>query len=298
MTEMLSGRAGVVPEEIELDVGGVTLAAKRWRNGPLPVLALHGWLDNAASFDVLAPKLRNADVVALDLAGHGHSYHRTLQAAYNIWDDLPDILRAADRLGWSQFHLLGHSRGAIIAALLTATLPERVISTALLDGYRPEPVPSADFFRQLALHLRQHVGRENRSAARYETKSRALIVRARVSGMREDSARLIVERGLQQVDGGWLWRADPRLSLASAVKLSAEQVMHMETLVAERPCRLWLARDGSAGWLSEQRPLESIILPWRLLDGSHHFHMEEQADLLAEDIQEFWEAAPFRATEG
>jgi pimeloyl-ACP methyl ester carboxylesterase len=298
MAELLSGRAGVVPEEIELDVGGVTLAAKRWRNGSLPVLALHGWLDNAASFDVLASKLRNADVVALDLAGHGHSYHRTLQSAYNIWDDLPDILRAANGLGWPHFHLLGHSRGAIIAALLTATLPERVISTSLLDGYRPDPVPTADFFTQLALHLRQHVGTENRPAARYDTKSRALIVRTRVSGMREDSARLIVERGLQEVEGGWLWRADPRLSLASAVKLSAEQVNLMETLMAERPCRLWLARDGLAGWLSEQRPLESITLPWRLLDGSHHFHMEEQADLLAEEILAFWETVPFRGTVG
>jgi pimeloyl-ACP methyl ester carboxylesterase len=286
------------PEEIELEVGGVTLAARRWRNGPLPVLALHGWLDNAASFDVLAPKLRGADVVALDLAGHGLSYHRTLQAAYNIWEDLPDILRAADRLGWPRFHLLGHSRGAIIAALLTATLPERVISTALLDGYRPEPVPVSETFGQLARHLREHLAASDRPRVRYDTPQRALYVRMRVSAMREDSARRIVERGLQQVEGGWVWRADPRLSLASAVKLNPEQVVLMDELLSQRPCRLWLAEEGAAQWLGQQMPLETLPVPWRLLAGSHHFHMEEAADELAGEIVEFWEIASLRAAAG
>ena len=275
-------------EEIELDVGGVTLAAKRWRNGSLPVLALHGWLDNAASFDVIAPMLKGADVVALDLAGHGHSYHRTLQAAYNIWEDLPDILRAADQLGWQKFNLLGHSRGAIISALLIATLPERVISAALLDGYRPGPVPVQDTFKQLATFLREHLAAAEKPRVRYDTPQRALYVRTRVSNMRDDSAQLIVDRGLQEVEDGYIWRADPRLNLASAIKLSHEQVALLEELLAQRPCKLWLAENGAAKWLREQKPLEEIPIPQRLLDGSHHFHMEEQAQIIAAEVLEFF----------
>lgn len=275
-------------EEIELDVGGVTLAAKRWCNGPLPVLALHGWLDNAASFDVIAPMLNGADVVAIDLAGHGHSYHRTLQAAYNIWEDLPDILRAADQLGWQKFNLLGHSRGAIISALLIATLPERVISAALLDGYRPGPVAVQDTFKQLATFLREHLAAAEKPRVRYETPQRALYVRTRVSNMRDDSAQLIVDRGLQQVEDGYIWRADPRLNLASAVKLSYEQVALMEELLAQRPCKLWLAENGAAAWLRQQKPLDQIPIPQRLLEGSHHFHMEEPAQIIAAEVLEFF----------
>lgn len=290
--------SAVTAEEIELDVGGVTLAAKRWRpevangdtNNATPVIALHGWLDNAASFDRLAPLLETADVVALDLAGHGHSYHRTLQSAYNIWEDLPDILRAADQLGWQQFHLVGHSRGAIIAAILTATVPERVLSTTLLDGFRPEPVPVEDTFKQLAKFLHDHVAAEEKPPTRYDSFERALHVRTRVSGMREDSAALIVERGLKRDGNEWLWRADPRLHMASAIKLNAEQVRLMEALVSQRPCKLWVAEGGLARWLRKQGSLEEIAFPWRVLDGSHHFHMEEQAEILAREINEFWRA--------
>jgi pimeloyl-ACP methyl ester carboxylesterase len=276
--------------EIELDVGGVTLAAKRWRNGDTPVIALHGWLDNAASFDRLAPLLENADVVALDLAGHGHSYHRTLQSAYNIWDDLPDILRAADQLGWQQFHLVGHSRGAIISAILTATMPERVLSSSLLDGFRPDPVAVADTFKQLTKFLHDHASAEIKLPTRYDTFERALQVRTRVSGMREDSAAVIVERGLKREGDEWLWRTDPRLQLASAIKLSAEQIQLMESIISQRPCKLWLAESGMARWIHKRVPLESIPISLRVLEGSHHFHMEEQAEILAREIIEFWRA--------
>lgn len=277
----------VQAEEIALDIGGVTLAGMRWRNGSIPVIALHGWLDNAASFDRLAPQLQNADVVALDLAGHGHSYHRPLQAAYNIWEDLPDILRAADALGWPRFHLLGHSRGAIISAVLTATLPERIISTVFLDGFRPEPVPVSDTFTQLALFLQEHHVNAIKPRVRYDTPARALQVRARVSGMSEATAWPIVERGLEQEGDHWLWRVDPRLHLASAIKLSSEQVTLMEQRVAQRPSKLWLAEQGLARWMRKQAPLEALPIPWRLLEGSHHFHMEAQAELLGNEISEF-----------
>ena len=52
-------------EEWSFDIAGQHLAGKRWRcDGGVPILALHGWLDNCASFDFLAPQLKGVDLVA------------------------------------------------------------------------------------------------------------------------------------------------------------------------------------------------------------------------------------------
>ena len=73
-----------VVEEIRLSLPHIELAAHLF--GPedgVPVIALHGWLDNANSFARLAPKLTGLRIVALDLAGHGHSAHRPPGASYS-----------------------------------------------------------------------------------------------------------------------------------------------------------------------------------------------------------------------
>jgi len=64
--------------ELELELPHLRLAAQVWGDPLLPrLLALHGWLDNAASFDRLAPLLcEHFHIVALDLPGHGRSGHR------------------------------------------------------------------------------------------------------------------------------------------------------------------------------------------------------------------------------
>jgi pimeloyl-ACP methyl ester carboxylesterase len=279
-------------EEFAFDIAGVRIAGKRWRNGQRPLLALHGWLDNAASYDRLAPLLDGADVVALDLAGHGLSYHRTAQGSYNIWDDLPDIVRVADHLGWERFHLIGHSRGAMIAVLLTAALPERVDSLALLDGFTPQSVPVAETFDQLGRFLREHLA-EVRAPVRYPDLERALLVRCRVAGMSERAARPIVERGTRWVDGALQWRADPRLQLASAFKLNP---IHNELLLerlAQHNCLLLLAESGLLPHLREAGELEQLRgIAHTVLPGGHHFHLEDAAGAIAARIGAFWAALP------
>ncbi|MEZ5484862.1 MAG: hypothetical protein R3F01_06865, partial [Lysobacteraceae bacterium] len=70
--------------EVRLETPRGHFAGLRWgRRGGKPLLALHGWLDNAASFVPMVEamqasgRLEDLDVVALDLAGHGYSAHRS-----------------------------------------------------------------------------------------------------------------------------------------------------------------------------------------------------------------------------
>jgi len=275
-------------EEFVVNVAGVDIAGKRWRNGARPVIALHGWLDNAASFDIIAPAL-DGDVVALDLAGHGLSYHRTPQASYNVWEDLPDILRVADALQLARFELIGHSRGAIVSALLATAMPERVSSAVLLDGLRPNPVPEVDFAAQLGLFLREHLA-PPRAPTLYDSIEKAIEVRCRAGAMSEANAALIASRALLQTPAGWRWRHDPRLRFASAVKMSQANIDAVMARLAPKPHRVFFAEQGGALVLQQYGEIErwSRELKFEILPGRHHFHMEEPAAELAAKINAFW----------
>ena len=72
-----------------------------------PVIALHGWLDNAASFTPLANFLSGIRLIAIDFPGHGKSEHRTGANAYHFVDYAADIILAADELGLGTVHFTG-----------------------------------------------------------------------------------------------------------------------------------------------------------------------------------------------
>lgn len=125
--------------EWSIQYGEMTFRGKRWgRRDGLPVFALHGWLDNCASFDLIAPHLNNVDLIALDLAGHGKTDHRRHAGAYNIWLDIQEIIAIANQLGWEKFALIGHSRGAMISTMIAGTFPERVSHLALIEAFVPQ----------------------------------------------------------------------------------------------------------------------------------------------------------------
>ncbi|MED5315238.1 MAG: alpha/beta fold hydrolase, partial [Pseudomonadota bacterium] len=82
---------------------GLTYAGLEWGDPDgYPILALHGWLDNALSFSVIAPFLSEYRLIALDLSGQGLSDHRSPDATYHIWDDVPQLLSVVATLELDQ----------------------------------------------------------------------------------------------------------------------------------------------------------------------------------------------------
>jgi pimeloyl-ACP methyl ester carboxylesterase len=232
------------PLECHYSINGLTLATLCWGDtAGMPVLALHGWLDNAASFSRLAPLLRGCHVVAVDLPGHGHSSHRLQQGSYNLWDDLLDLLSLVDTLGWDRFHLVGHSRGAMIATLLAVAAPERIATLSLLDGMVPVPVDAANCVEQLRRHIREYRRSGGPGRKIYGKFDDALQARCLAAGMTEETARPIVERGTEYSSLGYRWRHDTRVMAASAFKLTPE---HVEAIIAAlaTPSVLLLAEQG------------------------------------------------------
>ena len=106
--------------EFEIGIALGRIAGLRNHGEGPRVLALHGWLDNAASFVPLAAHLRGIDLVAIDQPGHGQSAHLPPGTDYSFVGALNAVLDVADALGWDRFALLGHSMGAGIGSMLAA----------------------------------------------------------------------------------------------------------------------------------------------------------------------------------
>ncbi|MFQ3787722.1 alpha/beta fold hydrolase [Halomonas sp. A29] len=262
-----------------LTLAGGRLAALSWGDAAAPTwLALHGWLDNAASFSRLAPRLverLGIRIVALDFPGHGHSAHS--DGDYALWDYCHDLLDAADELGLARLSLLAHSMGAGVACLTAAALPERIERLVLIDGLGAVTTPAEESVAQLRKGLR--AARRPRSVApRYPDSKTA--VAARVAGgvtpIDADTAAPLVDRNLQREDDGHVrLRTDGRLLRPSPVRLSPEQVLAL--LGAIRAPALLI--EGETGILGERdmaRAARAAVpqLMRQVLPGGHHLHLE------------------------
>ena len=274
-------------EQFTIKAGGMTFAALAWGSEDLPVvLALHGWLDNAASFTRLAPLLQGVRVIAIDMAGHGHSDHRGVGADYPLWAYVADVVAIADALELDKVHLLGHSMGAIVSVMAAATVPDRIASLTLIDGLLPfssEPDQTID---QLSKAIAWRTRSERKSKTRFPSVDIAVKARmmAGFGKMTTEAAQIIVQRGLKEENGAWVWRSDSRLMAPTAQRMSREQSRLLVAAV-KAPALLVVARDGFLDKAVKQfsQSLEHITI--KALDGEHHLHLEDEAGDVARVIQ-------------
>lgn len=278
--------------DTQFQIGELTIAGQEWgMPGGLPVIALHGWLDNAASFDLLTPLLDDAHLLALDCAGHGLSDHRGSGGAYHIWQDVGEVFEVADQMGWDRFALLGHSRGAIISTLVAGTFPERISHLALLDGLFPSTVPAEQAPQQLARSVIETKRNRHRGFAVYPDMETAMLVRQRSEiPVSESAARLLTRRGLKVVEGGYTWRSDPQLKVASGFKLSDEHVDAFMRRISA-PIKLVLAEESILRLSArhEQAVAAYPQIEVERLAGGHHLHMDpEPVAKLAPILNDFF----------
>ena len=111
--------------------------------GAPKVLALHGWLDNAASFVPLAPRLHGIELVAPDLPGHGRSAHLPPGADYSFAGAVNSVLDIADALGWERFAAArpfdGRRRSAACSRRRVRERVERFVAIEALGALAEAP---------------------------------------------------------------------------------------------------------------------------------------------------------------
>ena len=253
-----------------------------------PIIALHGWLDNAASFVPLFSAL-NPDCACylLDWPGHGHSDHLPVAAQYHFVDWVEWLHRFIEFHQFEKVILVGHSMGAIIGSLYAAAFPEKVERLVMIDGVGPIAF-AAD---SMVDHVRKAiVARVKPSPAQrpiYPTFSDAVQARLRAGQLSPAAAELLAERGCKAVTGGWQWCYDPRLKLPSAQRMVEEQAASIAARLT-LPVLLIMAKQGFPGMV-EQLASRKPLFPNLCIEevaGNHHLHMDTPR-VIAEKINDF-----------
>ena len=285
-------------EEICLKLPHLELAALAWGDPEAkPLLALHGWLDNAMTFVKLAPALAAAGyrVVALDFAGHGFSDWRPAGQTYHLLDNCFDVQAAAITLGWKQFTLIGHSMGAGIASLLAGAQPSVIEKLVLIDGIGTLTTADKDAADQLGQAMSRWIGYQQKNqknddkdvASAFSGKIYPSIdaaAKARMLGVGAvdyPAALQLCQRALQAADPadastGWFWRSDSRLRHPSALRLNEAQ--NLSFMAAIKAPTLYI--EGEQGLMVNRLEIatrvQTINSAQKLsLTGGHHLHLEE-----------------------
>ena len=279
--------------ELRLPLRHLTLAAKAWGEPSLPpLLALHGWLDSAASFDGLAPLLETRHVIAIDMAGHGRSDWRNA-AAPDYWlDYLDDIDQVFHHFGWNRADLLGHSLGGTLASTYAAAFPERVQRLVLIEALGPLALPIEQTVPQLRKGITARATFAPSALRVFADMEHAAQARMRANDLSHEAAMTLVERGLVQVNGsspsGYRWSTDPRLLLPSLQRYTEEQALAIldaisaqTLLILADPAHPYARTAAMQSRLDRVADIECIRLP-----GNHHLHLENPQPVAAA-INEF-----------
>lgn len=276
--------------ELSFQLRHLRLSGQRFGDpGGAKVLALHGWLDNSASFVPLSKHLQNVDLIAVDLTGHGHSEHRSADAHYHLPDWVQDIYELTQSLGWQEFHILGHSLGGIISSMYAATFPEQVITLTMIEAFGPLSREAQSSPVQLRESVLSRIEIDKKAARHPPSLERATTARMMAGDLKRESARLLVQRNLAENGKELQWRTDRRLRTISSLRMTEEQA---GAFVSEIACPV-LAITGSHGFekvrLNQQRRASLVSnLQVAECEGGHHLHMDNPQPV-AQQLLRFWQ---------
>lgn len=296
--------ASIPVKEIRIKISTGEIAAKWWRSTSVqPILFVHGWQDNAGSFDTLIPLLPSKfSYLAIDLVGHGLSTHLPPGHLYNTSDYVASIEEIRLFFKWPKISLIGHSMGAILCFLYSTTFPNNVNLVCALDTLKPQVYDgrvSARLFlyrMQKSFMVTQRNLNESEPPPEYtidEFLDR--IVEGSIRSIDRDKAKYLMERG-----------SKPSLNDLNKFIVSRDiRVKYMHPLYMDQETCLELLKMIKIPYLfvrgtdrdfcePQKRIQESVDLFRRTnskfeffkVNGTHHLHLNHP-ELIADKLSDF-----------
>lgn len=116
----------------------MTIGHEAIGSGAHKVITLHGWFGDHTTFHPLRGALSLDEFTYAAVAYRGYGLSRQIKGRYTMPEIAGDVLELADKLGWSQFSLIGHSMGGMAVQRILADAPGRVRKIVAIT-----PVPAS-----------------------------------------------------------------------------------------------------------------------------------------------------------
>jgi pimeloyl-ACP methyl ester carboxylesterase len=244
--------------------------------GPV-VLLLHGFLEHAHAWDLVAPRLADAGfrVLALDWRGHGDSEWIGNGGYYHFPDYAADLAGIVRALG-GRAALVGHSMGAGGAALYTGTEPSAVSALVCVDALGPPDMDPDDVPRRYAAWVADLEKTAARERPRVTLADATARLRERFPRFSDAVAAHMALHGTRAEDGARAWKFDPLHQTTSPTPYYVRQARPFWRRIAcpvlyvagaESPYRL--PADDEAERVAALRAT-TVVLP----GVAHHPHLE------------------------
>lgn len=265
----------IIDNYIQLPQGRVACLTTPQNSDNTNILAIHGWLDNAASFIPLMELMPNYNWTAIDLPGHGDSFHRPPYSHYHFIDWVTDLVDLIRQKYDKPVTIVGHSLGGMLATVLAGVYPELVDKVILIDAAGLVTHAKSDGAQALRKALDSRSEQANKPPPKDMPLATAVRARMMAGDITQQAAKLLVSRNLMQAENGYSWRSDNRLRTRSPIRMHTTQAESIiENILA--PVMILLAKDGYQEIRQSFRRYQGYyqnLLSFQV-EGGHHCHME------------------------
>lgn len=290
------------PNEILINTPYGHLAALEWgnRDAPHKILCMHGWLDNAGSFERLIPFIldhgdnkNKYHIVAMDQPGVGHSSHKPAGADYTDFSNVLEMRRVIQHLKWDKVILLSHSLGAHLSFLYCCVFPDQVEAMISIDLTHPITRQIRNWNLAIANSIEDHFKSEYHHEDDPTTNIRVPVyseidaIKRLMDGhsasLTRESAEVLLKRGAKKQRWGYTFNRDVRhRHLSLEFRLDDEAML--KYLADPFRTKLFVIRAARSPY---HRPEEIRMKYYELfekncpifqdvlLDGTHHLHMND-----------------------
>lgn len=231
-------------EEKSINILGFTLALKIWNpKCTKRVLCLHGKMDNAASYDFLAPLLPEMQLIAVDFPGTGLSSSYPPGVMPHWRNDAFLLLHLINELGWGSFDIIGHSLGSLMATTLAIARPKHVDQLIFLDILGPTVNFTEKRLEYFQRDVETYLSYTSKSPTFFIDKEAAILDRMKIGNISYHAAEALVLRGTKKGKEGWHWTFDRRLRCVGSTLPGEDELLQMLHAV-QAPICLIRAQKG------------------------------------------------------